>query len=59
MFEKYDGVRGFWNPKKSIMYSRKAREINLPPDIVAALPRDLYLDGELWQVLFPFFCYIC
>lgn len=50
MFEKYDGVRGFWNPLKRSFYSRTGKRIELPQAIIEALPRDLFLDGELWCV---------
>ena len=48
MLEKYDGVRGFWNPVKKVIYSRTGRQLNIPQDIIDTLPTDLFLDGELW-----------
>ena len=48
MFEKYDGVRGFWNPLKKAFYSRKGNKLSLPQDIIDSMPTDLFLDGELW-----------
>jgi len=48
MFEKYDGVRAFWNPSKQAFYSRHGNQFALPEDIVASMPTDLFLDGELW-----------
>jgi len=50
LFEKYDGLRGFWNPKKNSIYSRFNTQFELPPEILATLPTDLFLDGELWCV---------
>ena len=47
MFEKYDGVRGFWNPLKKSFYSRKGRRLNLPNEITETMPNE-FLDGELW-----------
>jgi len=48
MFEKYDGVRGFWNPIKKAFYSRKGNQFILfPQEIVDSMP-DVFLDGELW-----------
>ena len=51
LFEKYDGVRGFWNPHKKTMYSRKGNRINLPKEIVDTMPSDTFLDGELWYTI--------
>ena len=51
MFEKYDGVRGFWNPEKGCFYSRKGNPIVLPREVTDTLPRDIFLDGELWYPL--------
>ena len=48
MFEKYDGVRGFWNPVKRVFYSRKGKPLTLPQEIIDSMPNDLFLDGELW-----------
>jgi len=48
LFEKYDGVRGFWNPEKKAFYSRSGRKIRLPQEIVNAMPDNIFLDGELW-----------
>jgi len=50
MFEKYDGVRGFWNPLKKAFYSRQGNAYQMPPEIVLAMPTGLFLDGELWFV---------
>ena len=48
MFEKYDGVRGFWNPQDRTFYSRRGNRIEVPSDILEAMPADIFLDGELW-----------
>jgi DNA ligase 1 len=48
MFEKYDGVRGFWNPLKKQIYSRQGNVLHLPQEVIDAMPSDLFLDGELW-----------
>jgi len=51
LFEKYDGVRGFWNPLKKIFYSRFGKKLRMPDHIVYEMPNDIFLDGELWYVL--------
>ncbi len=48
MFEKYDGVRGFWNPEKKAFYSRRGKQLSLPEEIINAMPEDIFLDGEIW-----------
>jgi len=48
MFEKYDGVRGFWNPHKKAFYSRYGRILPIPQTVLDAMPTNLFLDGELW-----------
>ena len=48
MFEKYDGVRGFWNPLKKAFFSRKGNKFPFPQEIIDSMPADLFLDGELW-----------
>ena len=48
MFEKYDGVRGFWNPETRLFYSRRGNVLPLPDDVINAMPTDTFLDGELW-----------
>ena len=48
LFEKYDGVRGFWNPKAKAFFSRQGRQFTLPQHIIDAMPQNVYLDGELW-----------
>jgi len=50
MFEKYDGVRGFWNPNTCAMYSRSGKRFSLPPHITDSMPNDMFLDGEMWYV---------
>jgi DNA ligase-1 len=46
MSEKYDGLRGFWDGRQ--LWSRKGKLIHAPDYFLAALPRDIALDGELW-----------
>src|SRR5690242_13453968 len=64
LFEKYDGIRGFWNPLKKAMFSRQGRKFNLPQHILDAMPSNIFLDGELWYcfsiawILLTQFCYI-
>jgi len=48
MLEKYDGVRGFWNPSQKAFYSRTGSKFNMPNRIVDAMPTNTFLDGELW-----------
>jgi ATP-dependent DNA ligase len=50
VFEKYDGVRGFWNPLKRLIYSRHGKPFNVPQKVIDAMPQDMFLDGELWYV---------
>lgn len=47
VFEKYDGVRGFWNPEKKAFYSRFGKSLIFPEEIISAMP-NIFLDGELW-----------
>jgi len=47
MGEKYDGVRGLWNPKIRRLFSRHGNVIRLPNGFTAILPI-YFLDGELW-----------
>jgi len=51
VFEKYDGIRGFWNPLKGAMFSRSGNRFDLPQEIIDDMPSDLFLDGELWFVI--------
>jgi len=51
VFEKYDGVRGFWNPLKKTMFSRTGVKFDLPQEVIDDMPQDLFLDGELWCVV--------
>jgi len=46
MSEKLDGVRAVWGGKK--MLSKQGIEIRIPDRILAQLPSDLMLDGELY-----------
>jgi len=48
MFEKYDGVRGFWNPHKKTFFSRRGKAFTFPQHIIDSMPTDIFLDGELW-----------
>jgi len=50
MFEKYDGVRAFWNPLKKLFYSRNGNILPIPNEVIQAMPSDTFLDGELWCV---------
>ena len=47
MFEKYDGVRGFWNADRQTFFSRTGKPFLFPSSIIQQMP-SLYLDGELW-----------
>jgi len=55
VFEKYDGIRGFWNPLKKAMFSRAGNKLDLPQEILDEMPHDMFLDGELWYICFPTF----
>jgi len=64
LFEKYDGVRGFWNPEKKAFFSRNGNKLPVPQEVIDSMPR-IYLDGEIWWVkhtvckiffLYLFFC---
>ena len=50
--EKYDGIRAVWWPDGSDPPGFKGRNGNFinapPPSLVALLPKDMRLDGELW-----------
>src|SRR4029079_14991607 len=48
IFEKYDGVRGFWNPEQKAFYYRLGNRFAMPQEIINAMPDDIFLDGELW-----------
>jgi len=48
VFEKYDGVRAFWNPLKKAFFSRKGNKFQFPPEVIDSMPTDVFLDGELW-----------
>lgn len=51
IFEKYDGVRAFWNPKKKAFYSRHGKRFSsFPEEIIDSMPDDIFLDGELWYL---------
>jgi DNA ligase-1 len=46
MSEKYDGLRAYWDGQK--LWSRNGNLIHIPDYLLAELPRDVALDGELW-----------
>ena len=48
MFEKYDGIRGFWNPLKKAFYSRYGKTFAIPDRILDVMPKDSFLEGEIW-----------
>jgi len=50
VFEKYDGVRGFWNPATKTFYSRSGHPLRLPQEVTDAMPNDIFLDGEIWYI---------
>ena len=35
------------------MYSRGGNKFNLPKEVLADMPQDLFLDGELWYAFPP------
>jgi hypothetical protein len=49
MFEKYDGIRGFWNPLHKTFFSRTGKSFSFPDSITSNMP-NIFLDGELWCV---------
>ena len=55
MFEKYDGLRAFWNPRRWNFYSRFGDPLLVPHCILATMPKDQFLDGEIWYLLVFFF----
>lgn len=48
IFEKYDGIRGFWNPLKKAFYSRYGKQFTIPEDVIESMPTGIFLDGEIW-----------
>ena len=54
IFEKYDGLRGFWNPEERAMYSRTGKKFSLSKEVLDEMPSDMFLDGELWYPLLSF-----
>lgn len=46
MSEKYDGLRGYWDGRN--LWTRQGNLIHAPDYVIAELPRDVALDGELW-----------
>lgn len=47
-FEKYDGIRAYWDGQGNLI-TRGGKLLNPPSAILAELPRDHCLDGELWS----------
>lgn len=47
MSEKLDGVRAFWNGKQ--LLSRYGNPFKAPSWFISQLPKDVTLDGELWE----------
>lgn len=45
--EKYDGIRGIWNGSE--LLSRQGNPIHAPAWFIKALPKGVWLDGELWS----------
>jgi len=56
MFEKYDGVRGFWNPEKKAFYARTGKQFTFPQHVIDDMPKDIFLDGELWYYFDNLLC---
>ena len=48
MFEKYDGIRAFWNPLRRTFYSMQGKPLPVPQDILDDMPQSSFLDGEMW-----------
>jgi DNA ligase-1 len=46
MSEKYDGLRAYWDGEQ--LWTRNGNLIHVPDYLLAELPRDVALDGELW-----------
>lgn len=46
MSEKFDGVRAFWDG--AALRTRTWRAMDAPAEFLAAFPRGISLDGELW-----------
>src|SRR5690348_2862272 len=47
MSEKMDGVRAYWNG--DILLSRHGNSISCPEWFITKLPKQFFLDGELWM----------
>lgn len=45
MFEKYDGIRAFWNPNKRSFFSRFGRAFDIPQEIIDSMPTNIFFDG--------------
>jgi len=48
MGEKFDGIRGCWNPNLRLIYSRQGKRINILEMWYKHMP-SCFLDGELWH----------
>ena len=48
LFEKYDGLRGFWNPKTKAFYSKNGNKFDFPQEVIDSMPDDIFLEGEIW-----------
>jgi len=57
LFEKYDGMRGFWNHTKRMFFSRNGNKINAPQFLIDLMPTDIFLDGEFWYIMNSFVCF--
>eukprot|EP00026_Physarum_polycephalum_P002684 Phypoly_transcript_02692.p1 GENE.Phypoly_transcript_02692~~Phypoly_transcript_02692.p1 ORF type:complete len:862 (+),score=102.64 Phypoly_transcript_02692:87-2672(+) len=47
LFEKYDGIRGLWDPGPKRFFSRQGKILKVRNDFEESMP-DLLLDGEIW-----------
>eukprot|EP00026_Physarum_polycephalum_P003700 Phypoly_transcript_03714.p1 GENE.Phypoly_transcript_03714~~Phypoly_transcript_03714.p1 ORF type:complete len:765 (+),score=114.78 Phypoly_transcript_03714:31-2325(+) len=45
--EKYDGIRGIWNPKERVLFSRWGSRLTFPNYVLDSLAI-FWLDGEIW-----------
>ena len=52
LLEKYDGIRGLWDPVPKRFFSRQGKILKVRNDFEETMP-DLLLDGEIW------YTYIC
>lgn len=47
IFEKYDGMRAIWHPRRKKFYSRAGKIFEMPDWVVKDMP-DFAADGEFW-----------